>query len=310
MADRELQEFIDNSNSLLDKIEKEMKNNQYSEDVLTQAMKTIHLLADKIFVVSNDKNYRHQIPDELNDRIEKIMNLISMKGIGHDINDWHVLIANFIKSFIKHYDVPTIKKDLELDITDNLETRKTAIRYIKSIWEMINEYEAKFKSTFDPTLKDQLNKKIKEIEKGLGLYLKEDDRKVAPVNIKSVDSDAVLDLYEEIKNMPESDERQQKIRELERLQNILKSSDGSKILLSFREKIAGPTLDKPYFDFALYEEKAKRMSDAELRGAIRDIARTLATIQRDPESWPANTAGWYADEKFTYMKELNLRNKR
>lgn len=235
ISSSDFDDFISNSNRLLDKIEQEMKDKQYSPAILSTAMMTVHMLAEKIVQLGEDKQYRHRIPDELNERIENLLNTISIKGIGENINDWNFLLAQSIKSFIEHFNVEDIKKDLSRDLTDPLEVRKAAMRHVKSIWQLIEEYEKRFKSTFDPSLKDKLNKKVQDLEKGLGLYLKEEDKAVASVDIQSIDSDALLDMYEQIKAMPESEERQQKIREFERLNKILKSSDDSKILLSSRE---------------------------------------------------------------------------
>ncbi len=308
----DFEEFVDGSNGLLDKIEQEMKDRQYSPAVLAKAMMAVHLLADKIVQLGEDKQYRHRIPDSLNERIEQILNFISIKGIGENINDWNFFLSKSIESFITHFSVADIQRDLARDLTDPLEIRKAAMRHVKSIWELINEYEKKFKSTFDPSKKDQLNNKVKELEKGLGLYLKDEENSVAPVSIKSVDSDALLDMYEEIKNMPDGEEKQKKIREFERLNKILKSSNDSKILFSSREKFAGPTLDKPYFDFIVYEQKAKTMKDSELYAALKDINDTLRMLasERAKGIDVSGAEGWYTDEKHTYLKELNERKKR
>jgi hypothetical protein len=77
---------------------------------------------------------------------------------------------------------------------------------------------------------------------------------------------------------------------------------------------AGPTLGKPNFDFATYQEKASKMSNRELFYAIKDINDTLRMIAADRAKGLGhnhNTAeGWYADEKSVYVMELNKRGKK
>jgi len=75
---------------------------------------------------------------------------------------------------------------------------------------------------------------------------------------------------------------------------------------------AGPTLDKPFFDFAQYEAKAKTMTNGELYGAIKDINETLKVLAEDAASGHGGSGseGWYADEKSVYVIELNRRGKK
>ena len=65
-------------------------------------------------------------------------------------------------------------------------------------------------------------------------------------------------------------------------------------------------MTKPPFDFKAMEDKAKRMSDAELEGAIADIDLTLETWKKSSGQFHPND-GWYSDERHTYIKEQNRR---
>ena len=74
---------------------------------------------------------------------------------------------------------------------------------------------------------------------------------------------------------------------------------------------AGPTLDRPHFDFALYQIKARGMTNGELYGAIKDINETLQMFARERAAGhPHGEEGWYSDEKSVYVQELNRRGKK
>ena len=94
-------------------------------------------------------------------------------------------------------------------------------------------------------------------------------------------------------------------------------NEEKKAHMNYKHRIivkAGPTLGKPNFDFATYQEKASRMSNGELYGAIKDINETLRMIAQDRAKGLGdnhNTAeGWYADEKSVYVMELNKRGRK
>jgi hypothetical protein len=167
----------------------------------------------------------------INKRMADILSSMTAKILEtKDINEWHSFLKYRIEQFIEIWNVDDIKKSLEAgrsDIPIIITNIRAAIAMIK---KEIEAYESKFGSTFDPSLSSKLDSHVSLIESEFRVFLGEDKISEEPMDIKTMDSDKLIDLYQEIAAMPLDDaKRLDKIKEFENLQRILKSSFGFSI---------------------------------------------------------------------------------
>jgi len=59
-------------------------------------------------------------------------------------------------------------------------------------------------------------------------------------------------------------------------------------------------------DWSHYEDKAKKMTDAQLLFSIRDCKQAYEVAPAEA-NFPCKAAGFYADEMYTYSDELRRR---
>lgn len=224
ISSRELEVFIQKTNEFLDDIIARLDGDNSAKQLfdIVNAVDAVNL---SIRQLQARPEYRHAIPDEIEEKLVSVGQKLTHQSLGNDLNSWYELIRSGIDEFVSHFDPEYINQEIDANETDRLELRKTITRYTTAIEKTISDYEKKFGSTFDPALKDLYEKKKAELAKTFGIYIGQNEKPLGvPVDIQTIDPDKVLDLYEEIKNMPEGDERQEKIKQLERLQRIMKSS--------------------------------------------------------------------------------------
>lgn len=224
LSSRELDVFIQKTNQFLDDVLGRL-NKENSPKELFDIVNSVDSVNLSIRQFQSHPEFRHAIPDEIEEKIILIGQKLTDKSLGDDLNSWYDLIKSGIDEFVSLFDPEYIKKELDSDEMDRLELRRNITRYTIAIEKTIADFENKFGSTFDPALKDLYEKKKSELTKTFGIYIGHNEKPLGvPIDVRTIDPDKVLDLYEEIKNMSEGDERQEKIRQLERLQRILKSS--------------------------------------------------------------------------------------
>jgi len=233
IANRELEGFIEGANRVLDAILKEIQTTTSSRD-LFEFMNALDRLKETIVRLQSKPEFRHAIPEEIDQKIENINQILAHKSLGKDINAWYQLIQDGIEEFINNFDVDILNQELEANLTDKAEIRRHIMQFTRAVSRTIADYEKQFGSTFDPSLKDAFEAKKKELSKSLGLYLGEEKISDKPMDVTTVDSDKLLDLYNEIKGMPDGEEKMNKIKEFERMQRILKGSYNN-IKISSRE---------------------------------------------------------------------------
>ncbi len=196
-------------------------------------------LVNLLNIISNYENSIVQIRsmeefhDVLEEELDKLVDLgdeVYIKIGKKNPENFYALIVMSIDSFVNGFDEATL--DYVEKNSDIGRIRKNLLNQIKHIRSIIKTYEESLKIPFNQNMKDKFENKIKEISKKLKIYLEPQNIKEEKFEINSVDSDKILDLYEEIKSMPEGELKQQKIRELERLQMILKKS-----VLHYKNKI-------------------------------------------------------------------------
>ena len=224
LANREIDIFLEEANKLVNEMLKEL-NKPNASSVLSKVMYTMESLTASIRQLQSRREFRHIIPNELEEKMESVNRIITEKSLGNDLNSWYDLLREGINEFISDFDVDIIKQELEEDNTDKMELRRHVIRYSRAIQKTIDDYEKKFGSSFDPSLQKSFKDKKYELAKTFSLYL--DEPQIVsnvPLDIQTLDSDKLLDLYEQIKQMPDGDEKLEKIREFEKMNNILKSS--------------------------------------------------------------------------------------
>ncbi len=227
--DENVQYNISEIRNILPDLEKKSRETD-NLDSLVDLLTKVHNLQQIIDSITSLEKYRHEFEEEEN-KLDVVSKEIASKLILENINTANSIIISNIESFEKNNSVEELKDLIQKGSTDASQIRKRLISYISHLKELIKKYEVKFKTTFDPSMKQRLDKKIKELASGLGLYLDVINIPHESMNIKTIEPDEILDLYEEIKSMPESEERQNKIRQLEKMQKIMKSS----LKISIRE---------------------------------------------------------------------------
>lgn len=231
LASREIEIFIKKTNEVLDGILKQLEASpSIPAKILDNAMRNMELLTYSIRQLQSRQEFRHFLPDEIEEKMEKINRILTYRSLGDDINEWYALITDGINNFISQFNSTEIQQEIEANVTDKLEVRKSILRYTRAIDSAVEDYQKKFGSTFDPSWIEKYHSKKNELAKSLGLYL-EDNEKPSnkPLEIKTIDPDQLLDMYEEIKSMPEGEAKQEKIKEFEKLNRTLKSSYTNRI---------------------------------------------------------------------------------
>jgi hypothetical protein len=159
------------------------------------------------------------------------------------------------------WSIENVKQALAEGNTDTALLVRNVRSAIDLLKNEIKTYEKKFGSTFDPSLVQRLDAHVHALEKEFKLFLGED--KVStdkPLQIETVDSDRLLDLYQELEKMPlDHPDRLEKIKEFERLQRIIKGATEMKQIrkaysMEFRkealknmDQLEKPVVQKPQF---------------------------------------------------------------
>jgi hypothetical protein len=166
-------------------------------------------------------NYRighniFQLEDLLNKIISARYNLEKMLH-GNDLTKFRDKIIVQIEGL--SYQIHTLieaQKISEIPIETKDKFRYLILKGFYIIDKGIEAYEDTFKSTFDPSYKEVINKLKNLAEKELKMTLK-DEGEISNegFEIKSITPDMVLDLWEKIQEMPDGQEKQKEEQKLE-----------------------------------------------------------------------------------------------
>jgi hypothetical protein len=226
----------------------------------------------------------------INKRMSDITYLITSKILeDKSIDQWYDFLKYRVENLIEAWNIENVKKSLEAGKTDmslNVSGIKSSVAMVKN---EIETYEKKFGSTFDPSLVAKLDAHINELEAEFKLFLGEDKVSTQPaLKIETVDSDRLLDLYQELEKMPLDDPaRLDKIHEFEKLQRILKSS-----------KETGMKKSRRTFSREFRKESLRNMDQLQLeRPVVKDVRMPVFNPEHTGEAEKFNTPSFSPEKK-------------
>jgi len=219
ISQEEVDKAATNWNSFLKSVEEKLTS--YTEKELIFVQEDLNDFINLLMGIRHGAGLN--IPQDFIIKANELIRKIEHLSMGKNGEKWNKYLMEKIR-FLKQ--ILNDKRKLDKEII-----RDVLTNYVKIIKESFDVYKKVFNSE-NTILKEESERVIAQLEGKYGISLVNYE----PFEIETIDSDKLLDLYEEIQKMKPGKEKEEKEKQLQRWQKQLVSFIKSKKIISSRDK--------------------------------------------------------------------------